>query len=69
MPVLVVVYEKNEFKLSPERIIKKITNRTKILMLNSPNNPTGAVLDYNDLKEIAKLTKEYDLLVISDEVY
>ena len=68
IPVLVPVYEENEFKLSPKRIIKRITNRTKILMLNSPNNPTGAVLDYNDLKEIAKLTKEYDLLVISDEV-
>jgi aminotransferase len=69
IPVLVPVYEENEFKLSPESIKKRITNRTKILMLNSPNNPTGAVLDYNDLKDIARLAKEYDLLVISDEVY
>jgi len=69
IPVLVPVYEENEFKLSPESIKKRITNRTKILMLNSPNNPTGAVLDYNDLKNIARLAKEYDLLVISDEVY
>ena len=38
-------------------------------MLNSPNNPTGAVLDYNDLKDIARLAKEDDLLVVSDEVY
>ena len=69
IPVLVPVYEENEIKLSPENIKKRITNRTKILMLNSPNNPTGAVLEYNDLKDIAKLAKEYDLLVISDEVY
>jgi aminotransferase len=69
IPISVPVYEENEFKLSPESIKKKITNRTKILMLNSPNNPTGAVLDYNDLKDIARLAKEYDLLVISDEVY
>ncbi len=69
MPILVPVYEENEFKISSESIKKRITNRTKILMLNSPNNPTGTVLDYNDLKDIAKLAKEYDLLVVSDEVY
>jgi aminotransferase len=68
-PILVPVYEKNEFKMSSESIKKRITSRTKILMLNSPNNPTGAVLDYDDLKDIARLAKEYDLLVISDEVY
>jgi len=68
-PILVPVYEKNEFKVSSESIKKRITSRTKILMLNSPNNPTGAVLDYDDLKDIARLAKEYDLLVISDEVY
>ena len=68
-PILVPVYEKNEFKMSSESIKKRITSRTKILMLNSPNNPTGAVLDHDDLKDIARLAKEYDLLVISDEVY
>lgn len=68
-PILVPVYEKNEFKVSSESIKKRITSRTKILMLNSPNNPTGAVLDYDDLKDIARLAKEHDLLVISDEVY
>jgi len=68
-PILVPVYEENEFRISWESIKKRITNRTKILMLNSPNNPTGAVLNYNDLKDIAKLAKEYNLLVISDEVY
>ncbi|MBA7475069.1 Aspartate/prephenate aminotransferase [subsurface metagenome] len=69
IPISVPVYEENEFKISPESIKKRMTNRTKILMLNSPNNPTGAVLEYSDLKDIARLVKEYDLLVISDEVY
>lgn len=68
-PILVPVYEKDEFKISAESIKKRITSKTKILMLNSPNNPTGAVLNYAALKEIAKLANEYDLLVISDEVY
>jgi len=68
-PILVPVYEKDEFKISPESIKKRITSKTKILMLNSPNNPTGAVLNYDDLKNIARLAKEYDLLVVSDEVY
>jgi len=68
-PILVPVYEKGEFKISPESIKKRITSKTKILMLNSPNNPTGAVLNYDDLINIARLAKEYDLLVVSDEVY
>ncbi len=68
-PISVPVYEENEFKISTESIKKRLTNRSKILMLNSPNNPTGAVLNYDDLKDIARLAKEYDLLVISDEVY
>ena len=69
IPTLVPVYEENEFKISSENIKKRLTNKSKILMLNSPNNPTGAVLDYNDLKDIAKLVIENNLLVISDEVY
>lgn len=69
IPISVPAYEKNNFKISPESIKRRITNRTKILMLNSPNNPTGAVLDYDDLEDIADLAKEYNLLVISDEVY
>jgi len=69
IPISVPVYEENEFKISLESIKKRITSKTKILMLNSPNNPTGAVLDYDDLKDIARLVKKYDLLVVSDEVY
>jgi aminotransferase len=69
IPVPVPVYEKDSFKLTADNLRKKITAKTKILMLNSPNNPTGAVLEYEDLKEIAKVAIEHDLLVLSDEVY
>lgn len=67
--VPVPVYEEDGFKITADELRKRITKKTKIIMLNSPNNPTGAVLEYNDLKEIADLAREHDLLVLSDEVY
>lgn len=69
VPVPVPVWEDKGFRLSVEDIEKRITNKSKILMLNSPNNPTGAVLEDEDLAAIAELAKKYNLLVISDEVY
>ncbi|MDP4109291.1 MAG: pyridoxal phosphate-dependent aminotransferase, partial [Bacillota bacterium] len=68
-PVCVPVYEKNRFSLHAADIEKCITEKTKILMINSPNNPTGAVLNKEELEAIAKLAIKHDLLVISDEVY
>ena len=53
----------------PEAIEKAITQKTKIILLNSPNNPTGAVIPGDVLDEIAKIAIRHDLLVISDEVY
>jgi len=69
VPVPVPVWEEKGFRLSVEDIEKRITCKTKILMINSPNNPTGAVLEDEDLTAIAELAKKYNLLVISDEVY
>lgn len=69
IPVMVPAYEENQFKIKAEDIKKRVTNKTKVLMLNSPNNPTGAVLGFEDLEEIAKVAMEHDLLVLSDEVY
>lgn len=68
-PVSVPVFERDNFKLTADGIRGKITSKTKILIINSPNNPTGAVLEQKDLEEISELIKEYNLLVISDEVY
>jgi len=57
------------FKLVPEEIEKNITKKTKALIINSPNNPTGAVIDKKDLMEIADIAIKNDLIVISDEIY
>lgn len=59
----------NDFSLKVADLAKKITEKTKIILLNSPHNPTGAILKEEDLKEIAKLAIEKNILVISDETY
>lgn len=69
VPVAVPVYQEDGFSLKANEIEKHITPRTKILMINSPNNPTGAVMGQKDLEEVAQLAIRHDLLVISDEVY
>lgn len=69
IPVPVEVYEKDDFIVTPDAIEKAITPRTKVIMLNSPCNPTGGVISKEALIEIARIAKEHDLFVISDEVY
>lgn len=59
----------NEFSLKAEDIKKKLTDKTKILLINTPHNPTGSIINEKDLREIAKLAIENDLIVISDETY
>jgi len=65
----VEVEEEENYVLKAEQIRKSITDQTKILLINSPNNPTGAVLSQEELSAIAEVAIENDLLVISDEVY
>ena len=59
----------NEFKLKAEDVEEKITDKTKAIMLNSPSNPTGAVMEKEDIKAIADLSMDKDFLIISDEIY
>ena len=59
----------NEFKLKAEDVENKITPNTKAIMLNSPSNPTGAVMEKEDIKAIADLSMDKDFLIISDEIY
>lgn len=59
----------NEFKLTPGELKEAITDKTKILLLNYPNNPTGAIMTKEDLEKIAEIVKKHDLLVVSDEIY
>jgi len=68
-PVPVPTYEKDNFALMPAEIEARITERTKALVLVTPNNPTGAVTPPNVIKDIADLAKRHNLIVISDEIY
>lgn len=67
--VEVPAYEKDGFELRAENLLDKITKKTKALILNYPNNPTGATISEENLKKIAEIVLEKDLLVISDEIY
>lgn len=68
-PVEVPTYEENEFRLTVDELEKHVSPRTRALIINTPNNPTGAVLTKKDLEEIADFAVEHDLMVLSDEVY
>ena len=59
----------NEFKLKAEDVQEKITDKTKAIILNSPSNPTGAVMEKEDIKAIADLSMDKNFLIISDEIY
>ena len=67
-PVIIELEEKDQFKLTAEKLREKLTPKSKILILPFPNNPTGAVMGKEDLEEIAKVIEEHDLFVISDEI-
>ena len=69
IPKVIATSVENEFKVAPEQIEKKINKRTKVLVLNYPNNPTGAAMVKKELEGIADVVSEHDLTVISDEVY
>lgn len=68
-PVIINLKEENDFKLTPEDLEKNITNKTKILVLPFPNNPTGAIMNRDELAKLVPLIIKHDLYVISDEIY
>lgn len=69
VPVSIPLLEKNHFEPCCDTVISLITDKSRVMILNSPSNPTGAVFTYKKISELAKIAKEYDLIVISDEVY
>ncbi len=69
VPVEVPSRMEDNFQLDPQRIRDAITPRTKAILIGYPNNPTGAVAERATLQEVARLAEEYDLLVVSDEIY
>ncbi len=68
-PVPIPLQAKNQFRLTAQELLDAITDKTKILILPFPNNPTGAIMEKEDLEAIAKIVIEKDLFVISDEIY
>lgn len=69
VPVQLPLEEKDQFKLTKEKLLSAISDRTKILVLPFPNNPTGAIMTENELRQIAEIIEERDLFVLSDEIY
>ena len=69
VPVIINLKQENEFRLTAEELLDAITEKTKVLVLPFPNNPTGAILEEKDLREIAKICVEKDIFVMSDEIY
>lgn len=69
VPVTISLKNENQFRLTAEELEAAITGRTKIVMLSYPNNPTGAVMEREDLEAIAEVVIRHDLYVISDEIY
>ena len=69
VPVVIELQEKDEFRLTAEELRAAVTDKTKLLVLPFPNNPTGAIMTEEDLKEIAEICVEKDIVVLSDEIY
>ena len=69
VPVIIELKEENEFRLTAEELLNAITDKTKVLILPFPNNPTGSIMEREDLEAIAEVIREKDIFVISDEIY
>lgn len=68
-PVVIELKQENQFRLTAKELEEAITDKTKVLILPFPNNPTGAIMEKEDLEAIAKVIEKHDIFVISDEIY
>ncbi len=68
-PIIIKTSEKNNFKITPEQLLSKVRPKTKLLILNSPSNPTGMMYSAQELEAFAKIAVDNNFLVISDEIY
>lgn len=68
-PVIIELKNENQFRLTAQELEDAITEKTKVLILPFPNNPTGAIMERGDLEEIAKVIEKHDIFVLSDEIY
>lgn len=67
--IRVPLYEENEFRLNPRDVQKAITANTRMIIINSPSNPTGAVMTQKEIEEIYEIAESYDVYLLSDEIY
>jgi len=68
-PINVRINNEDEFRMIPNNIMEAVTNKTKMIILNSPSNPTGGLATKEDIKGIADIARDHDLLVLTDEIY
>ena len=68
-PVFVSLKEENEFRMNPDDIREKITDKTRLIIINSPQNPTGSVMTSEELDEVFDIAKEKDIYLLCDEIY
>lgn len=69
IPVTVPLHEANQFRLNPDDLRKRITPKTRLIIINSPSNPTGAVMTPEEIDEVARIAEEHDIYLLSDEIY
>ena len=69
IPVGIKLKEENNFRMNPEDVRKSITDNTKLIIINTPNNPTGSMMTESEVLEISKISEENDIYLLSDEVY
>lgn len=69
IPVRIPLKEENQFRMNPDDIAKAITSKTRLIIINSPNNPTGSVMTAKEIEDVYNIAKENDLYLYSDEIY
>ncbi|RNF40478.1 pyridoxal phosphate-dependent aminotransferase [Planococcus salinus] len=69
VPVYIEATASQQYKISPQQLREAITDRTKAIVLNTPSNPTGMIYSKEELAEIAEVCREFDILIVSDEIY
>jgi len=69
IPVTVPLHESNKFRLNPDDLRKRITSKTRLIIINSPSNPTGSVMTPDEIDEVAQIAEEFDIYLLSDEIY
>jgi aspartate/methionine/tyrosine aminotransferase len=68
-PVKIPLHEENEFRLNPDHVEKAITDKTRMIIINSPHNPTGSVMTEEEIRRIYEIAEKHDIYLMSDEVY